>query len=365
MIIFIAITFLYVIFIYWFEIFQYLLINKLASLCLGGIIFYLLLYNVTYNSDWDMYDAIYMGHTESSDFLFNFISKIFSEKGYDYSSVYKLHIFLIGVGFIYFASRNSFSNVFGIITTYLIFQIVPVSNQIRYYVAFSFFLIAIYNLIVLKNKLVFFVFGVLALISHSAIILMSPFIYFYYTNNEKYIPKLILSSLILASAFYFISFVGFIFSFHFGSYFQKDLVSSFSGGLFNNFIWLFWFLFVYKINKRLLKSNSLKIECDVKYQFLYKISLYSIVFFPVSLLIQVLAHRYIIASLIFWLLFYYYSLNFEESLSNRLLSMLVFIVLILVTFFYMYILPTFLLGSSATEAVFQLFLSNKIFFNNI
>lgn len=366
MVLFISITILYLALIYCFEIFQHYSINKMVSLLLGGFVFYLLLYNVTYNSDWDMYEAIFRGDTESGDFLFNFISQTFSGKGYDYESVYKLHIFIIGVGFIYFASRNSYSNVFGIIATYLLFQIVPVSNQIRYYVAFSFFLIAVYNLIVSKNKVLFLVFGILSLVSHSAIFLMYPFLYIYYTTNSGvFIRKLILFSLVLASFFYFISFIGFIFSFHFGSYFETDFLSSFSGGLLNNFIWIFWIFFVYKINIRLEESNLSLIESDVKYQFLYKLSLYCIIFFPVSILLQILAHRYIAASLIVWISFFYYSLNYVESLKSRLLSISMFVLLISATFFYMYFLPIFLLGISTTEAVFELFLSNKLFFNTL
>ena len=366
LILFFSLAVLYLVFIYCFELFQDYSIIKTSSLLLGSIVFYILLYNVTYNSDWEMYEAIFRGETESNDFLFNFISQSFSDRGYDYVSVYKLHIFLMGVGFIYFASRNNYSNVFGVISTYLLFQIIPVSNQIRYYVAFPFFLIAIYNLIVSKNRVVFFVFGILSIISHSAILLMYPFIYIYYfTSNETYIRKLIFYSLILASFFYFISFVGFIFSFHFGSYFEEDFLSSFSGGLFNNFIWVFWFYFIYSINKRLMQTNSSLIESDVKYQFLYKLSLYSIIFLPVSIFLQILSSRYIQASIIIWLLFYYYSLNYEESLKKRLISISMFVVLISVTFFYMYFLPTLLLGVSTSEAFFELFLSNTFFFNTL
>lgn len=366
LVLFISITVLYLVFIYSFEVFKDYSISKITSLLFGGFVFYLLLYNVTYNSDWNMYDAIFMGHTQSNDFLFNFISSTFSDKGYDYSSVYKLHIFLIGVGILYFVSRNSYSNVFGIITTYLMFQIVPVSNQIRYYVAFSFFLIAVYNLIVSRNRGLFIVFAFLSVLSHSAIFLMYPFLYFYYyTYNENYIRKLIVYSFVLAGFFYFISFVGFIFSFHFGSYFEEGFLSSISGGLLNNFIWLFWFFFIYKINKRLMETHSSELESDVKYQFFYKLSLYSILFFPVSILLQVLAHRYIAASLIVWLTFYYYALNYEESLRNRLLSLSLFLLLISATFFYMYFLPVYLLGISTTEAVFELFLSNTFFFNSL
>lgn len=366
MVLFFSLAVLYTAFIYIFELFQDNFINKIFSLLLGSFVFYVLLYHVTYNSDWEMYEAIFRGETASGDMMFNFISESFSSKGYDYSSVYKLHIFLIGAGFIYFASRNTYSNVFGIITTYLVFQLIPVSNQIRYYVGFSFFLIAIYNLLVSKNRIVFFVFSILSLLSHSAILLMYPFLYFYYyTNKEKYIQKLILYGFVLAGFFYFIFLVGFVFSFHFGSYFDNDFLSSFSGGIFNNFIWLLWFLFIYWINKRLVETNSEPLESDIMYQFLYKLSLYSLLFLPVSIVLQVLSSRYIQASFIVWVSFFYYSLNYELSLKKRLVSISFFLLLIVITFIYVYILPSFLLGKSATEDVFDLFLSNQLFFNTI
>jgi hypothetical protein len=312
-----------------------------------------------------MYDAFFMGYADS-DFLFNLISKFFSDRGYEYASVYKFHIVLIGIGFFYFISRASYASVFGIITIYLLFQIIAVSNQIRYYVAFPLFLIAVYKLIVSRNKFSFFLFFVLSLLSHTGVILMYPFVYFYYyVNNEIYLKKLIVYSVVLAALFYFVFMLDFIFSFHFGAYFTSDFLSSISGGLFNNLIWIIWILLIYMLNTRLLKLNSEEIESDVMYQFLYKLSLYSIIFFLVSIPLQILAHRYIIASLIVWLTFYFYSLKYEKSLKSRLLSISVLTLIISGTFFYMYFLPTILLGISGTEVVLQLFLYNEFFNSNL
>ena len=350
-------------FLFYFEFFKKFLFTKILSVLLGGFIFYLLLYNVTYNSDWDMYEAIFEGHIQSNDFLFNYISQSFYNRGYEYSSVYKLHILLMGFAFIYFSSKFSYSNICVIICTYLLLQLVPLSNQIRYYVAFSFFLIAIYNLIISKNKSFFTIFAILSLISHFAILLMFPFVYlFYNTKSNKYIRNILFYSLILSISFYFIFSIGALISFHFGSYFGSDLLSSFSGGILNNFIWLFWFLLIYKINKRLIRINLDIIESDIKYQFLYKLSLYSVIFFPISIFLQIIAHRYIAASLIVWIIYIFYSLNYIHSLVKRTQLIFIFYFLVILTFLYIYILPTYLLGVSGTEAVLKLLISNKLIF---
>lgn len=364
MVLFISLAVLYVILVYYFEKYHHFSVVKFFSLFFAGSIFYVLLYNVTYNNDWDMYEAIFRGDAEYGDFVFNFISQTFYNRGYDYQSVYKLHIFIIGVAFFYFASRNSYSNVFAIITTYLLFQLIPVSNQIRYFVAFPFFLIAVYQLIVCKNKTAFIVFAVISFLSHSAILMMFPFLYFYnYVNDESYIRKLVISSFILAAFFYLIFLIGFVFSFHFGSYFEPEFLSSFAGGIFNNFIWFFWIWFIYSINKRLCNSDAELLKSDTKYQFFYKLSLYCILFFPVSILMQVISHRYIAASLIVWLSYFFYSLQYEESNRNKLKSILMFFLITTFTFFYLYFLPTYVLGISATEIVFELFLFNEFFYN--
>lgn len=364
MILYISIAVFFIALVYVFEIFKDYSINKIFSLFLGVFVYYLLLYNVTYNSDWDMYESFFLGHAQSNDFLFNFISESFSARGYDYESVYKLHIVLMGFCFFYFANRNSYSNVFAIIATYLLFQLVPVSNQIRYFLAFSFFLTAVYNLIVARNRIVFLLFCILSLVSHSGIFLMYPFLYFYYfVNTASYTKKIILYSLVLAIGVYFVTLVQFIFDFHFGTYLEGDYLSSLLGGFLNNFVWLLWIIFIYLVNKRLLKSNVDLIEADVKYQFFYKLSLYSVLFLPVSLMLQILAHRYIEASLVVWLTFYFYAMQYEETLANRLKSISMLLLLIILTFLYIYILPSFLLGINATDAVFELFLSNKFFFN--
>lgn len=310
-------AFIFILLIYTFETFKGNVLIKVLSLLLGITIFYVLLYNVTYNSDWDAYYNTYYKVIERSDLLFNLISDIYLGWGYDYSSVYKLHVFLIGIGFFYFISRFSYSGIFGVISIYLLFQLIPVSNQIRYYVAFPLFLIAVYNLIVKQNKFNFVLFGILSVTSHLGILLMYPFIYFYYKNNSKqYFIKLLLYGLVFA-AFTYIVYTGFLLyitHFHFSSYFDQSLLSSFAGGLYNSTIWMLWLIFIFIKNKKIAATHSEEIETDAKYQFLYKLSLYSVIFYPASLIIQILCHRYMMASLVVWILYIFYSMKYDSTL---------------------------------------------------
>ncbi|MDO9254788.1 MAG: EpsG family protein [Bacteroidales bacterium] len=354
--------------VYTFEIFKKNPLIKVLSLLLGSFVFYALLYNVTYNSDWDAYYNKYYQIAENSDILFNIISSFYLARGSDYSNVYHFHIVLIGIGFFYFASRFSYSGILTIISIYLLFQLVAVSNQIRYFVAFPLFLIAAYNLIVRQNKFFFFLWGILSVSSHLGIILMYPFIYFYYKiSSEQYFKKLILYSLVFAGSTYLIyaAFLIYVNFLHFSAYFDQSWLSSFSGGLLNSTIWILWLVYIFLKNKRLSVSHSKALETDIKYQFLYKLSLYTVIFFPASLILQILCHRYMIASLIVWIIFIIYSLQYESSLLKRLGAISIFIGLVVVTFIYQYILPRILIGNAdfePIEQIFELFYSNTFFY---
>ena len=360
-------AFIFILLIFIFEVFKKNVLIKALSLGLATFVFYALLYNVTFNSDWDAYYNKYYEIAENSDLLFNIISSFYQAGGYDYSSVYQFHIILIGIGFFYFASRFSYSGIFSIICIYLFFQLIPVSNQIRYYVAFAFFLISVYNLIVRKNKISFGIFAILSLTSHLGILLMYPFLYVYYQiSNKQYFQQLIVYSLIFAAFIYlvFSAFLIYINTFHFSSYFDQSWLSSFSGGLYNSTIWLIWIIYIYIRDKKISVSQSTEMEADVKYQFLYKLSLYSVIFYPASLVLQILCHRYMMGSLIVWVTFMVYSMKFEDSLLKRLGSISLFLGLITLTFFYHFILPRFLFGKSEiVELLIELFYSNTFFYN--
>jgi len=103
-----------------------------------------------------------------------------------------------------------------------------------------------------------------------------------------------------------------------------------------------------------------EIVSDIKYQFLYRLSLYSIVFIPTSIIIQIISHRYVAASVIIWVTYIMYSFKYDITIKRRILQLTIFLFLIIGSFLYFYILPEFLLGTSNLEAVSDLFDSNTL-----
>ena len=150
------------------------------------------------------------GYLQSNDILFNIVADFFSSRGFEYEAVYQLHIVVMMLGFVYFISKFSFSYIFPVIFIYLLFQYIPLSNQIRYFVAFSFFLIASYMYIVEKNMLVFCFFLVLSLLSHIGILLMYPFLLMRKIDSTVFLRKCLSYSLIIAILFFVIYRVGVI-----------------------------------------------------------------------------------------------------------------------------------------------------------
>jgi len=336
-------------------------LTKVISLLLGASVFYLVLYNVSSNTDWLGYELMFDGELEGTDILFNSMVVYAKAVGLKYDFIYKTHIVLIGIGFLYFITRFSWAMIFAVISTYLLFQIVPVSNQIRYYLAYIATMLALYSLVVEKNNLNFILFAILSVLSHTGILLIYPFLFIYRRiNSSQYFTIMFLASLVFGAfvfVFYNISLVVFA---RFAYYFAEDGVSTFFGGLFNNGIWILWSLYLVWINRRLSRENDDALQEDNQYQFLYKLSMYPVLFYPISFFIQITSHRYIIASLLVWLIFIFYTLRYESSVGRQIGAMSRFVVLVVISFVYFYALPAYLLPKLDENPLLEIVLSNPV-----
>lgn len=333
---------------YFFEIFRKNKIIKVVSPIFSILLFYLLLYNVTYNSDWDGYQFFYEG-ASSGDILFDFLSPIFNNHGYEYRNLYQFYIILMGISFTYFASRFSLNNTFVIIIIYLVFMIVPLSNQISYYVAFALFLISTYQLIVLKNKIAFIVFCFISVISHNGIIPLYLFIAFFYLIKEKRILNVsIWSSIALLGLTLLLFLLVPTFFGRFIGYFEENRRSSILGGLYSNLIWIIWIFLIYKRHKNLKKLYPEQLTVDVKYNYLYKLSLFPIMFIPIGFLLKIISSRYILAIIIVLLAYAFYSLKYTNKIKTRANLISSILVMVVITYLYIYILPFYIHESSET-----------------
>jgi len=125
---------IFILLFYYFKIFQPTEVLKFLSVALSFLLFFLALFNVTYNTDWWAYEAAYQQDIFLNDIIFNFISDFFRNRGYDYTAVYKTYITIITIAIIFFASRFKASHTFIISSVFLIFNLMQISNQISYYI---------------------------------------------------------------------------------------------------------------------------------------------------------------------------------------------------------------------------------------
>ncbi len=321
-----------------------------------------LLFGVTDNNDWGTYTYIFEGEIESNDFLFSVLSKYLFAKGYDFLFLYQIHIVIMAVFFVYFASRFGKSSTFIIICIYSILQFVPLSNQIRFFVAYSFFLFATYELMVGKNKILFAVFALMSFMSHFGILLMFPFILaFYKYGIANYIKRVMLWG-IYFTIIVFVSYNIIITLLpQYIYYFSPEMTSTFLGGVFNNLIWILWFLLILRTHSKIMRESPNEINEDLKYNYLFKLSLYSIIFLPISFYLQIFSHRYIASAIIVWVAYLIYVNNYKATFYERIKSFSILIILFSVTFIYIYILPEYVIGISGYDTALETISSNSLF----
>jgi len=174
---------IFILLFYSFEIFQPTEVLKFLSVTLSFLLFFLALFNVTYNTDWWAYEAAYQQDIFLNDIIFNFISDFFRNRGYDYTAVYKTYITIITIAIIFFASRFKASHTFIISSVFLIFMLMQISNQIRYYVSFTIYITSVYILLVRNNRIMFIILATLSVLFHFGIIPLYLFLAYYKNIN--------------------------------------------------------------------------------------------------------------------------------------------------------------------------------------
>ncbi|MFA9392679.1 MAG: EpsG family protein [Prolixibacteraceae bacterium] len=350
-----------IILLYQIEVFSKLKTVKTFFLLLSILIFFVSLYYITNNSDWLIYEAMFHNNFTKSDILFNTLSEFYRGHGYSYISVYRVHIILIGLGFFYFLKSTNNRNFFVTILIYLIFQLVPISNQIRFYLAFSFFLVSIIQLYLKNNRTLYIIFTLLSLSSHLGILLLLPFSFIFNKMDVKSIQKeMIKLSVLLTIILLLFYYVGLTVFTRFALYFSNTYISSIKGGIYTIGIWVLWLFLLHFLHKYNYNKYPKLIEGDRHYRLLYKLSFYSIIFIPSSTLLQILCHRYVMSFIIIWLTFFFYSLKYYPKLKTKLVLSSFMLTIVFITIFYYYFLPEMLIGISRTEQLMLIFESNTL-----
>lgn len=329
------------------EIFKGKILYYFFSALLLLLVFYFTL-GVTDNADNFMFKYFYENDWEKIDPMFIFLMKIMNHFKYDYFDFYKVHLIVYTLSYFFFISRYT-KNIFYVFLVFFVLYYVPYVNQIRYYLAFPFFLLSIYYFIQNRNIFLFVLFTILAITSHSAIILLYGFIPLYYFISSKYFFKIIFS---LSGFAFLVVLVLFQLGIaqqieHFGEYFKADKTSSVLGGIFNALPYFIYIAYLWIIDKRYRKRN-LDFINDTTYLLLSKLSFYCIIFIPASFFVQVLGHRYVFPFIIVWMIYYLHVIRNETPII-KFFNFLVLAIVHIFVAFAIYILPNYLFGESSYE----------------
>ena len=311
-------------------------------------IFYILLLGVKETADTYGYILYFENPEIKTDFLFRYLSNVFRNLGLTFFELYQLHIVLYGLLFTYFITRFT-NNSFLVLIFYLSILYVPLVNQIRYFLALGFLLNGFYFFYFTKRKYLSFILFALAILSHSAIILFYGFIFLNkYSSKENYLKRCYIMSGILFMIIFSLNSLGLRnYLGNYLNYFNSEGVSSLAGGVYNILPYVIFLLLLHRQAINAQKKYTF-FENDKTFQILYRLSLFSIIFIPISLNIQIFAHRYVHASLIVWLCFYCYTLRQEKSFKIVLNHTICITIAMIGLFYYTYFFSEIALNQSAS-----------------
>jgi len=304
---------------------------------LFSIVFFLILtINIKYTADWLNYESIFNDSTrETKDFFIKYISILFSEWGLEYHNVYQFHIVCISIILTNFISKF-YKNPFLILLSFLFISYIPLVNQIRYFLAFSIYLFAIYNFY-LKDYKLFFVFTVLSIVNHIGIIPL--YLILLFVNKDIKVWKLFILSFIV----YFvmktimnISYVSHLGGFNI--YIKDEMRSSLLGGILKILPSLFFIGMLLILNKNNKNSSTST--------FLYRLSIFPIIFLPSSTLTQIIGDRYVFIFSIVWILYIYKTIMAIKLPNQKLINIYKFLIVLTFIWFIIYLLPLYLFGES-------------------
>lgn len=348
MIVILLISILIFVFSLFFQFVEDKTLNVHVIFIFSLILFYYITYGVTDTADWEGYLFRFDDSEAKTDMVFKYLTLAAVVLGYSFEVIYQFHLLVFGFLFAFFISRFT-KNIFLVLIFYLIIYYVPLVNQIRYYLALSFFLNGMYLMFCTKKKTLSFIMLFFAILSHSSMVVLCLFpILSHFSNRGDYLKRVLYASCgLFFLVFCFVTLGISNFLDHYDEYFGKEMTSSVLGGIFNVLPHIFFLIFLYLNDKRVVQKFPELLQ-DSKYKLLYRLSFYTIIFIPASLYIQVLAHRYVHAFLIVWLCYYLYALSFEKSFKPYIYGLLQLFVMLLFIVSYTYILSPMLFGEEGS-----------------
>lgn len=310
---------------------------------------------ITYSADWEIYKWLHeMGVTRGLEPMFGFISSAFEHKNFPL-----MHMLYVGVYSTLMVILISFfnRNPFLIVLIYLPLTYLFYTTQIRYFMGYYAAMLSLYFFSARKNYLVAVIFMVFALLNHYAFFLTLAFIPLVkFVKKEKMLRMMLYASLLIALGVYiFVT----IFPQNISTeskmsvYFQTSSLSGFLGGLFFFTPYLLLLGYVLYVFYKKIKHNPL-LKDDREMIFLYHASVFPLLFIVTSFFAQVYGHRFIVPGSLFWVLLFF-------RMKTTAVEKLRFFALLIFVYFYIYVIPEYVMSETTLPIVKETFYSNTIF----
>lgn len=330
--------------------------NKLLFIIVFCIVFYLF-YNISYTDDYSVYEAHYNTNviTSYSDLGFITLENISKHLGFNFreftSAAILLQLILFSFICVKFHANPSFCLSFLVCISY-----VQMANQMRYYLAFPFFIIACYYIFCAKNRFIGIILSLISFSLHSGIIILMSFypLYFFILNKQLKFRKIVLVYIIIGTLCYIGFQTGFNILLNIDDKYEaytKSLASPL-GMAFALLTPLYYLLIINFLIKKCCYNFSNQLL-----NLIIILAFFPIIWFIVSIGgLQVINARYINIFLIIWIICIYRLVMISNIHYKSLLLSAIFFGGIIIK----YILPYYLFGNSDFDKIGLIWVSKFI-----
>lgn len=314
----------------------------IISVSLTCLCYFLIIGLATYNNDWEGYTIKFNGTVPTTELFYNSLFYVFRELGLTFRDFYIFNQILNAFLLVSFVNVFKPSSALLVLAGVLIVLGPTSSILLRFYTSFLFFINGAAYILTSKRKVLGVIFIAFSFMCHfSSVIFFLFFLVYKYELYKKTVIQLLVISIIITVSkdvsFFLLSKSGY------GAFTPYILgsTSSIQGGLLAAIPIIPWFLFVFKTHFLIRKKEFVT---DIKYKFLYTLSIFPALFIFLSLTVQIVLYRFIEPYIIVLITFLCYSKQYLQY--SKFYFYLILTFLTVFTIYTKYYLPLSVIGNS-------------------
>lgn len=309
--------------------------KQVFNLFLLFVVFLLSFYFVEWTVDRYNYETMLTNiDVYDTDFIFKIIAILSVKYSYSYDQVYHFHIIIEAFLFALFSNKIT-NKPFIPLLFFILLNFVNIANQLRFFVGLGifFYSMTLYD----KNKIVYYLLGVLACMNHLTMVIMFLIMPFRNIICKIKFRNYLVISFVIVLVVPFIKLLLPSFLMDFVRYLDDKYKSSILGGIFNLLPTIFFVFTIMKTHSYLLIRYEILKDCN--YKLLYSLSVFSFVFIPLSVFFQLFSQRFVFTFILIWVA---YLFNYYPKSNKKLKVCMMGIFTIL----WFYLSPLIFLGYS-------------------